>query len=263
MGNVYRAWDMSLHREVAVKLMKPEMAADPIQVEAFMREARAPAGLNHTNIVHIYTCDEADGQKYLAMELADRGSLDTLIEANGRVDELKVLDVGIQVSSALEAALKHKLLHLDIKPLNILFNADGEAKLIDFGLAQSTDAENDYSGSIFGTAYYIAPERMVDQRTDFRSDMYSLAATLYHALTGHVPFEAASTDEVALAHTNTPLTPPIDVVPDIMPQTNEALVQAMSKNPDDRFQSYFEFRMSLEAARTALHFRRNPPDEQD
>src|SRR6266550_2012198 len=199
MGTVYRAFDLMLEREVAVKLMRKELVEDTKSLENFYCEARACAALNHTNIIHIYTCDEIDGQLYLVMELADRVSLDQKIEQHGRLSELQVLDIGIKVASALDTALKHNLLHRDIKPGNILFNAEGEPKLVDFGLARNVEDE-EYESTVWGTPYYVAPEKIKRQREDFLSDMYSLAGTLYHALTGHVPFEAPSIDEIIAAH---------------------------------------------------------------
>src|SRR5581483_6041948 len=153
---------------------------------------------------------------------------------------------------ALDLALRHNFLHRDIKPGNILFNADNEPKLIDFGLARKAEVEHNPDDAAWGTPYYVAPEKMKREPETFLSDMYSLGGTLYHALTGHVPFEAATADEVAAAHVYTPLTPPDQVVPEISPQGSDALVRAMAKNPADRFQSYFEFRMALEAARADL-----------
>src|ERR1041385_3844048 len=118
MGTVYRALDTVLERMVAVKLMRKELLNDPEASDNFYREARAIASLNHTNIIHIYTFDEGDGQRYLVMELADRGSLDTRIEKQTRVDEHEVLGIGIKIAGALDLALKHNLLHRDIKPGN-------------------------------------------------------------------------------------------------------------------------------------------------
>jgi serine/threonine protein kinase len=249
MGTVYRAHDNTLEREVAVKLMKRDLAEDSEALESFYREARACAQLNHTNIIHIYTFDEFEGQLYLVMELADRGSLDNWIE-RGRVPELDVLDVGIKVASALDCALKKGLLHRDIKPGNILFNTEKEPKLVDFGLARRADAEDDANEAVWGTPYYIAPEKIRRDREDFLSDMYSLAGTLYHALTQHVPFEAPSIEEVVSAHVHTPLTPPNQVVPELSEPTSEAIVRAMEKDPAHRYQSYDEFIMALTAARS-------------
>jgi len=252
MGTVYRAHDTMLDREVAVKLMKREFADDPKSFENFLREARAAAGLNHTNIIHIHTFEEHDTMRYLVMELADCGSLDGRIDKEGRLPELDVLDIGIKVASALDAALRHKLLHRDIKPGNILFNADGEPKLVDFGLARSTETESESDTAVWGTPYYIAPERVKREREDFLADLYSLAGTLYHAITGHVPFEAPTVEEVAAAHVHVPVTPPNHIVPDISQPTSDALVTAMAKDPATRFQSYDEFIMALTAARSQV-----------
>ena len=253
-GKVYRAFDTVLQRLVAVKLMRKELENDPIALESFYREARACASLNHTNIIHIYSFDEIEGQRYLVMELADRGSLDTRIEKQQRIAELEVLDIGIKIASALDMALKHNLLHRDIKPGNILFNSDGEPKLVDFGLARSTEAEPESASVTEGTPYYVAPEKIKRERETFLSDMYSLGCTIYHSLTGHVPFEAPTIEELVSAHVHTALTPPNLVIPEITQRTSDALVKVMAKNPADRFLSYDEFRMEFEAARTYLLF---------
>lgn len=260
MGTVFSAFDVNLQREVALKMMKREMVEDQEVLESFYREARAGAALNHTNIIHIYTFDEFEGQPYLVMEHANNGSLDTRITSEGRVPELDVLDVGIKVASALAMALKHNLLHRDIKPGNILFNSDAppEPKLIDFGLARAAETDEDVSAeaSVWGTPYYVAPEKIKREREDFLSDMYSLGGTLYHALTGHVPFEAATVEDLVSAHVHTPLTPPNQVVLDITQTTNDALVRAMAKNPAERFQTYDEMILVLTAARSDLLFSR-------
>jgi len=251
-GTVYRGWDTVLERLVAVKLLKNESLQDPTALESFYREARACARLNHTNIIHIYTFDEWEGLRYLVMELADRGSLDTRIEKQVRVDELHVLDIGIKIASALDLALKHNLIHRDIKPGNILFDYDNEPKLVDFGLARKADAEQEYGAMVDGTPYYVAPEKINREPETFLSDMYSLGATLYHALTGAVPFDAPTVEELVTAQVRTPLTPPNLVLPEITQPTSDALVKAMAKNPSDRFLGYDEFIMALERARTLL-----------
>jgi serine/threonine protein kinase len=252
MGTVYRAWDTTLERMVAVKLMRKELLNDQKALESFYREARACARLNHTNIVHIYAFDEWEGQSYLVMELADHGSLDARIEKLRLLPELDMLDIGIKIADALNLALKHDLLHRDIKPGNILFNADHEPKLVDFGLARKADVEHEVEDVTWGTPYYVAPEKIKREPETFLSDMYSLGATLYHAMTGHVPFEAPTVEEVIVAQVQTPLTPPNLVVPEITQPTSDALVKCMAKNPADRFLSYEEFIMALEASRSQL-----------
>jgi serine/threonine protein kinase len=251
-GKVYKAFDNVLHRFVAIKLMRKELENDQVALDSFYREARACAGLNHTNIIHIYSFDEFEGQRYLVMELADRGSLDMRIEKQVRLAEYDVLDIGIKIASALDMALKHNLLHRDIKPGNILFDTDNEPKLVDFGLARSAEEEPESASVTEGTPYYVAPEKIKRERETFLSDMYSLGCTLYHALTGHVPFEAPTVEELVSAHVHTPLTPPNLVVPEITQGTSDALAKILAKNPADRFLSYDELRMALELARSGL-----------
>jgi serine/threonine protein kinase len=165
--------------------------------------------------------------------------------------ELDVLKIGIKIASALDVALKHGLLHRDIKPGNILFNDEGEPKLVDFGLARSAQ-EEDQEGTVWGTPYYCAPEKIKHEREDFLSDMYSLGGTVYHALTGHVPFESETIEGVLTGHVHTPLTPPSQVNPAISEPTNEAIAISMNKNPEERFRSYDEFIMALTAAQSQL-----------
>ncbi len=261
MATVFRAFDLNLEREVAIKLLKKEIAADPEVLKSFYREARVIAALNHTNIIHVYTFDEFEGEPYIAMEIADNGSLDSRIEREGRVDELVVLDVAEKIGSALATASKHNILHRDIKPGNILFNTDNEPKLMDFGLG-GTEAHLDSDSAVYGTPQYIAPEKLTRGGETFLSDMYSLGATLYHAITGQVPFPPQSADpeaaiqEMTYAHVNTPLTPPNHLVGDISPATNEAIFRSLAKNPADRFQSYDEFIMDFQAAKSHLLVKR-------
>ena len=250
MGTVYNATDTVLDRNVAVKLMQAELADDEEGLDSFYAEARAVAKLNHTNIINLYQFGKYNDQLYLVMELASSGSLDKLIDEQQIVSELLVLDVGVKIASALSSGLKHDLLHRDIKPGNILFNTEGEPKLIDFGLACKSEAGVDYSEQIWGTPYYIAPEKLRREPETFLADMYSLAGTLYHALTGRTPFDAPQIDDVVLAHLNTPLTPPNKVIESISETTSNAIVRAMDKDPSRRYESYDSFIMALTAARS-------------
>ena len=250
MGTVYRAADTVLQRNVAIKLMQPELADDEEGLTSFYAEARAVAKLNHTNIINLYQFGKYNDQLYLVMELASSGSFDKLIDEQQTISELLVLDVGVKMASALNSGLKHDLLHRDIKPGNILFNTEGEPKLIDFGLACKSEAGVDYSEQIWGTPYYIAPEKLRREPETFLADMYSLAGTLYHALTGRTPFEAPEIDDVVLAHLNTPLTPPNNLVQSITEPTSSVITRAMDKEPAKRFESYDQFIMALTAARS-------------
>ena len=250
MGTVYKAADTVLQRDVAIKLMQPELADDEEGLESFYAEARAVAKLNHTNIINLYQFGKYNDQLYLVMELASSGSLDKLIDEQQTLSELLVLDVGVKIASALNSGLKHDLLHRDIKPGNILFNTEGEPKLIDFGLACKSEAGVDYSEQIWGTPYYIAPEKLRREPETFLADMYSLSGTLYHSLTGRTPFEAPQIDDVVLAHLNTPLTPPNKVVQSISESTSGVISRAMDKDPARRYDSYDQFIMALTAARS-------------
>jgi serine/threonine protein kinase len=254
MGTVYRARDLMLERDVAVKLMRRELAQDKESLNSFVREARTCGGLNHTNIIHVYTFDQYEDQYYLVMELADCGSMDQWIEKQNHLPELNILDIGIKVASALDTAYKHSLLHRDIKPGNILFNADGEPKLIDFGLAGSADVNHLHDGTIMGTIRYVAPEKIQRQGETFLSDMYSLGATLYHGLTGHVPFEGETDESILMAHVHLSVTPPDEVIADVSRPTTEALLKLLAKSPLERFQTYDELIMALTAARSKLLF---------
>jgi len=252
MGTVYRAFDSSLGRIVAIKMLKRGMAEDKQVMDSFYREARAMAALNHPHILHVYALDDHEGSPYIVMELADRGSLDNWIERDGLVTELQVLDLGVKIIDALDSALQRNLLHRDIKPGNILFDEFEEPKLVDFGLARVAENNTEYEAEIFGTPYYVAPEKVLRQGEDFRSDMYSLGGTLYHALTGHVPFEAETIDDVVAGHVHTPLTPPNHVRPEITQATSDAIATAMAKDPGHRFPTYADFSMALEASRSLL-----------
>ncbi len=255
MGTVYRSWDHALERFVAVKLMKPEFAEDPDSVEAFSKEARVCSPINHTNIVSIYSFDEHDGHKYIVMELTEGGSLEDRIVNEAKVPELYALDVGVKMCSALKTALKHDLLHLDIKPDNILFNEDKEPKLMDWGIAhKTTDGLMSWDGDeggVMGTPEFIAPERVQQMSESFLSDMYSLAGTLHNAMCGRPPFQGDDPTTIAMAHVNTPV-PPLNELADITDHTSDAISRAMAKDPAARFQSYDEFSMALEAARSHL-----------
>jgi serine/threonine protein kinase len=266
MGTVYKAFDVALQRFVAVKLMKKELASNEQFVADFTREARAAAALNHPNIAQILSfgrTEETPGQYYIVMELLEGGSLDHMIETHKRVAELEVLNIGIQVASALKAAYQRGVIHRDIKPGNILFNSESQAKVVDFGLAQfaGTEEEKKQEEGIWGTPYYIAPEKLSGEREDFRSDIYSLGGTLFHALAGRAPFEANSATEVVLKHLREPALSLKTFAPDICDQTMQAIGCMLRKNREERYGSYEELIDDLEEAkRAAVAYQRETAD---
>ena len=184
IGATYRAFDRHLSRQVAVKVMRRSAAAHQQQAAMFLREAKAQASLDHPNIVQIYTMSREQERPYITMEFLAGGNLADKMQA-GPMDEVRVLEIGIQVAGALKAAQAVALLHGDVHPGNILFEQE-TPKLVDFGLARFQTPVRDLGP----TRHYIAPERLTSLPIDARSDIYSLGATLFHALSGRPPFAA-------------------------------------------------------------------------
>src|SRR4029078_11390700 len=180
------------------------------------------------------------GRFYIAMELVDKGSLDDLIRLQGRVAEIQTLEVGITIAKGLRAALQHGLIHRDVKPGNILFADAQTARIVDFGLAIFMEHEESARGEILGTPYYLAPEKLDGQPEDFRSDMYSLGATLFHALAGRPPFEAETASLVALKHLKSQPVSLQAFAPWVSNPTAHIINRTLCKDPDERYQSYDE-----------------------
>jgi len=190
MSHVYEAEDETLGRRVALKILNRQFSRDAIRVEQFKREALVTARLNHLNVIKLYSTGEDHGYFYIAMELVGGGSLEQRIKNRERLGESEVLKIGLEVAEGLRAAQKGGLIHRDVKPANILFTDTGTAKVVDFGLAIFVGSGDDDNGEIWATPYYVAPEKVMENREDFRSDIFSLGATLYHALTGKPPHKA-------------------------------------------------------------------------
>ena len=258
MGAVFRGVDTSLQREVAIKIMREEMTKSEKFVADFLREARATAALNHPNIAKIYTCGEEGGRYFIVMELLQNGSLDDRINSGERVDEIEVLDIGIQVASGLREAQKHVLIHRDIKPGNVLFDEERGAKLVDFGLARLEEKSEEHlrEEGIWGTPYYIAPEKVARNQEDFRSDIYSLGGTLFHALAGRAPFEAETSNEVVEKHLQAASVSLQAFAPNVAPQTAYVIGRMMRREPAERQQSYDQLLDELYAAKEIAMKRR-------
>ena len=235
MGGVYMGRDKMLDRPVAVKVMLKEYGADKEFVEKFKREAQAAAKLIHPNIAQIYSYGIADGMPYIAMELVAGGSLDNLMKnAGSSIDIPRVMKICEQVAQALRCAADQGLVHGDVKPENVLLDANGNAKLVDFGLAAMQKDTNE----IWGTPYYIAPEKVKKEPIDYRADMYSLGGTIYHALTGVAPFEGDDAASVVRKRFEGPPVPPSKLRPDITPQIDALVLKMLALKPSDRFPSF-------------------------
>ena len=235
MGGVYMGRDKMLDRPVAVKVMLKEYGADAEFVEKFKREAQAAARLIHPNIAQIYSYGIADGMPYIAMELVAGGSLDQLMKnAGASIDIPRVMKICEQVAQALRCAADQGLVHGDVKPENVLLDANGNAKLVDFGLAAMQKDTNE----IWGTPYYIAPEKVKKEPVDYRADMYSLGGTIYHALTGVAPFEGDDAAAVVRKRFEGAPVPPSAIRPDITPQIDALVLKMLALNPADRFPSF-------------------------
>ncbi|MDZ4744205.1 MAG: serine/threonine-protein kinase [Verrucomicrobiota bacterium] len=256
-GTVYRAVDTSLQRVVAVKLLKVELATDQQFITNFAREARAAAMVTHPYVVQIYSFGEDEGQYYLAMELMEKGNLDERIDKEGRITEIDVLLIGAQIASGLQAAFEKGLIHRDIKPGNILFDDHMQAKLVDFGLA--TVVGGNTSQEIWGTPYYISPEKLSGGQEDFRSDIYSLGATLFHAIAGRPPFEGEDAAEIVSKHMKSQAVSLHAFAPHVADETAYVINKMLNKNSYERYNSYDELIQHLNYAREQIEHRFQNP----
>jgi serine/threonine protein kinase len=253
MGAVYLGRDTTLNRTVAVKVLRPELVTDHKFMATFLREAEITASLNHPNIVQVFAFGQHDAVYYLVVEYISGGSLDDKIMNLGRITELEGIEIGIAVARGLEYALERGgLIHRDIKPGNILFNQNNTPKVVDFGLSLSFETTDHFDGEIWGTPYYVAPEKLERQPEDFRSDLYSLGATLFHAISGRPPYEGDEPNDVAMKHLSGNVVSLKAFVPDISDQTTYAVSKAMARYPEDRYQSYGEFIEQLEDAKRRI-----------
>ena len=252
MGTVYLGQDVTLNRVVAVKVLKPELMEDQKFLATFLREAEITASLNDPNIVQVYAFGEHEGVYYMVVEYISGGSLDDKMTKLGRITELEGIEIGLAVARGLDCALQHGLIHRDIKPGNILFNTNNAAKVVDFGLSLSFDTMDHFDGEIWGTPYYVAPEKLERHPEDFRSDLYSLGATLFHAISGRPPYEGEDPNEVAMKHLSGNVVSLKTFVPDISDQTTYAVSKAMARYPEDRYQSYGAFIEQLEDAKRRI-----------
>ncbi len=246
MADVYLAEDEELGRRVAVKILNDRHANDESFVERFRREAKNAAGLSHPNIVSIYDRGEAEGTYYIAMEYLDGRSLKELVVARGPLPIGDAIQFTRQVLGALRFAHRKGVVHRDIKPHNVMADADGRLKVTDFGIARAGVSQMTEAGSIIGTAQYLSPEQARGAGVDQRSDLYSVGILLYEMLTGTVPFTGESPVEIAMKHLSDTPRPPSLQRPEIPPDLDMVVLRALAKSPDDRFQTAEEMDAELD-----------------
>src|SRR3954447_12375117 len=236
MGEVYLARQVSLNREVALKVLRPDLLDNTTYLSRFEAEAWAAAKLNHPNIVHIYFLGEAEGLRFIAMEYVQGTNLREYILRKGPPDLPQALSIMRQAAAAVGAAGEVGLVHRDIKPENLLLTRKGQVKVADFGLCRDLDDDRHHvpqSGVTMGTPLYMSPEQARGQAMDHRSDLYSLGVTYYHMLAGQPPFRAETALALAMKHVGDI---PIDLSvhrPDLPPDLVRLVMKLMAKSPVD------------------------------
>ncbi len=247
MAIVYRALDHRLNRDVAVKIMRDEMAADEEFRRRFCTESHAVAMLSHPNIVAVYDVSHNDNVEYIVMELVDGITLKQYIERKGVVAWKEVVHFTKQISKALAHAHERGIIHRDIKPQNIMLLRDGTIKVGDFGIAALENEVYENNGEAIGSIHYIAPEQARGECPDARSDIYSLGVMMYEMLTGGLPFTGNTLGEIAVQHMNAKPVPPHEKNPEIPLELERITLKAMSAELSERYQSANELLSDLEA----------------
>src|SRR5436309_7710141 len=236
MSSVYRAFDPTLERWVAIKLMHSDISSDPDQLERFRREARAAAGLNHPHLVTVIDAGEDEGTPYIVFEHVEGETLKERIRRVGRLPIPEAVAYAIEIARALGAAHARHIVHRDVKPQNVLIDEEGSCKVTDFGIARTLDEEGlTADGRVLGTTDYVSPEQAMGHPVTGQSDLYSLGIVLYEMLTGEVPFSGDNQVAVAMKHVREPL-------PDVQHKRLEVsaalasvIDRATAKRQEDRY----------------------------
>ncbi len=253
MGEVYRARDSRLGREVAIKVLPEAVASSPDRLARFEREARTVAGLNHPNIVTLFSVEDEDGVRFLTMELVEGQSLDRLVTPGG-LPISRVLDLSLALAGALVAAHERGVIHRDLKPGNVMVTRDGWVKVLDFGLAKVASVEGEGPGQgatigataqapistygqVLGTVPYMAPEQVRGETVDARSDLFAFGAIVYELATGRRPFAGSTSADVTSAILRDVPAPVISLRVDLPRDLNRIVVRCLEKDPRDRFQT--------------------------
>ena len=252
MSEVHRAVDTRLHRDVAVKVLRADLARDPSFYLRFRREAQNAAALNHPAIVAVYDTGEAETAAgplpYIVMELVEGETLRDIVHTDGPMSPTRAIEVIADACQALNFSHQHGIVHRDVKPANIMIDTHNAVKVMDFGIARAVaDAGNSVTqtAAVIGTAQYLSPEQARGETVDARSDVYSLGCVLYEILTGDPPFVGDSPVAVAYQHVREDPLPPSQRRPDLPADLDAVVLKALTKNPDNRYQTAAEMRADL------------------
>ncbi len=247
MGQVFQAFDHKLGRQVAIKVVRHQAAdSDEASVNASLEEARALAALSHPNVVQVYAVEQKDSQPYIVMEMVEGQRLDEIISEQSPLDEARVLQIAIDVAKGLRAADGVSLVHGDVKPANILLTPQGVVKLVDFGVARFPERIED--PKYLGTPQYVAPEVVRKQPIDHRADQFSLGATIYHALSGRLPFRGQTVEQVLRARLDSQPPGLRQVRTDLHEQTEAIVWHMLHPDPQQRYATHDDLLEALEGA---------------
>jgi serine/threonine-protein kinase len=251
MGTVYLGRQLSVNRLVAIKVLPPRLAQNEDYLVRFRREAEATAKLNHRNVVAAFDVGESNGYHYFVMEFVEGEMVKDLLVRSGQIDEARAIDISLQATEALRHAWEHGIVHRDIKPANLMIMKDGTVKVCDFGLALDLDVEGSItrSGVIMGTPYYLSPEQARSWELDIRSDIYSLGATLFHFITGSVPFDGDTPASILTAHITETVPDPRSRNPVVSAKLAAVVMRMLAKEREDRYRDPAELLLDLKACR--------------
>ena len=246
MANVYLARDTILDRNVAIKVLRGDLASDEKFVRRFQREALSASSLSHPNIVEIYDVGEDDGDYYIVMEYVDGKNLKQLLKKREKLTTAEVVDIMLQITSAMGAAHDSLIIHRDLKPQNILIKDDGEIKITDFGIAMALNATQlTQTNSAMGSVHYFPPEQANGKGSTLKSDVYSLGIMMYELLTGVLPFRGDNAVEIALKHLKEPVPSIRSELPDLPSSIENIITRATAKNPKNRYANANEMHEDL------------------
>ena len=259
MAEVHEGVDTRLNRRVAIKILRPDLARDPLFQDRFRREAHAAAGLNHPNVVAVYDSGEQQVEgvsvPYIVMEYVDGVTLRHLLTNGPRIMPERSLEITAGILAALDYAHRHGIVHRDIKPANIMINAHGDAKVMDFGIARAISdiaTSTTSSSAVMGTAQYLSPEQARGEVVDARSDIYAAGCVMYELLTGRPPFTGETAVSIAYQHVNELAKPPSHVDSAISTTLDAIVLHSLAKHPSQRYQTAAEMRSDVERAMAGL-----------